>query len=93
MAFRQSKPTWPGAPDRFRKELEAIGIPDAALHSETRFINYLTEGAVQGLDIQLSDLTNDQFWKLFGIVNRWYDMETLNFTACEKRRLSTPSEE
>jgi hypothetical protein len=86
MSFRQRRSTWPGAADQRLNELEAIGIPNDALLSETDFIQYLTDGTISDSGPHLNDLEASQFWRLFDIVDSWYDMDKLHFKAFQARR-------
>ncbi|MEM9347743.1 MAG: hypothetical protein AAGB26_14120 [Planctomycetota bacterium] len=86
MSFRQRRSTWPGDPDQSLDHLEGIGIPKEALSSETKFIQYLIDGSASDLGPHLNDLSTDQFWDLFAIVDSWYGMDKLNFKAFQARR-------
>jgi hypothetical protein len=67
--------------------LREIGLPAAVCESEQTLAEFLTTGHRADLALDLDALPERQFWRLFDFASSWFDHETADFTALERRRL------
>lgn len=90
MSFRRRTnrhDAWAKYRDRSAAIIAKTGLPPQIFETESGLREFLTTGRREDLSADLNAISDDQFYQLFDFASSFFDYDTVDFTAMERRRL------